>query len=171
MVPAIQTLVQATQDALPADGDYEVAEVRDLAGLHGALATSAAPSPSIPFPVQSQISFDEFRQLPRHSVMLLGNLGRDIEVRTTSTGKDVASVGLAVTVGVSPRDEQGGGSNVPYTQWYNLTFWQDAAHAAATNVRKGSQVLVIGNLSKGTAPNSTKERLEVGVESRESRGS
>lgn len=103
--------------------------------------------------------------------MLLGNLGRDIEVRTTSTGKDVASVGLAVTVAVSPRDEQGGGSNMPYTQWYNLTFWQDAAHAAATNVRKGSQVLVIGNLSKGTAPNSTKERLEVGVESRESRGS
>ena len=46
-----------------------------------------------------KVSFDELQQFPRNEVTLLGNLGGEVLLRTTATGKDVASVNLAVNKG------------------------------------------------------------------------
>jgi len=46
-----------------------------------------------------KVSYEELQQLPRNEVTLLGNLGSDVQFRTTSTGKDVANVSLAVKMG------------------------------------------------------------------------
>ena len=63
------------------------------------------------FPLEMKVSFDELQQLPRNEITLLGNLGGDVLLRTTSTGKDVASVNLAVNKGAK-------GAPDTTTMWY-----------------------------------------------------
>ena len=52
---------------------------------------------SIPLPLQ--VPFEDFQNYPRNEVTLMGNLGSDMQLRTTTTGKDVANVNLGVNSG------------------------------------------------------------------------
>lgn len=105
-----------------------------------------------------QVDTETFRTLPRHELSLIGNLGKDLEVRKTPAGKDVASGTLAVNA-----SDQAGGES---TTWWKLTFWGDAALSASAAVSKGTKVLVKGPAfinSYTTASGEIRETLELTV--------
>lgn len=70
-------------------------------------------------------------------VVLMGNLGRDPEMRYTSTGKPVTEFSLAIN--------KGSGENKK-TIWIKCTAWNKTAEFAGEHLRKGSRVVVEGSL-------------------------
>jgi single-strand DNA-binding protein len=70
-------------------------------------------------------------------VTLTGHLGQDPELKTTTSGKSVCSVSLAV------RDDY----DREKTHWLRLVLWNKQADTAATYLRKGSRIGVTGRLS------------------------
>lgn len=78
-----------------------------------------------------------------NKVILVGNLGRDPEVRYAPSGSAVANVTLATSD--SWRDKQTG-ENQDRTEWHRLVFFGRLAEIAEQFLRKGSQVYVEGRL-------------------------
>lgn len=76
-------------------------------------------------------------------VELIGNLGRDPEVRATQNGVKVANLSLAT----NRRWRDGAGELQEVTDWHRLVVWGDRAEAAARFLRRGSLVYVEGRLS------------------------
>lgn len=76
-----------------------------------------------------------------NKVILVGNIGRDPDVQTTSTGTKVAHVSLA-TSRRYPRD----GSMEERTEWHRLTLWDRLAQLAEDYVRKGDRVYIEGRM-------------------------
>lgn len=74
-------------------------------------------------------------------ITLVGNLGRDPEMRYTPNGKPVTS--LSVAVGHSKPDGNGGWVDEG-TDWFRVSVWGDRAERAAETLRKGNKVLVSG---------------------------
>ncbi len=79
-----------------------------------------------------------------NKVILVGNVGRDPEVRYLENNVCVANFTLATT-------ERGyttqGGVQVPdKTEWHNIVVWRGLAEVAEKYVRKGSQLYVEGKL-------------------------
>ena len=104
-----------------------------------------------------QISFEDLKGLPYNEVTLLGNLGSDLQIRSTSTGKDVGSVNMAVNTGTA-EDK--------VSTWFKLTLWEDLARQGAGVLAKGTRVWVKGRLSiKSYQPANgpAKESTEVTV--------
>lgn len=77
-----------------------------------------------------------------NKISLIGNLGRDPEVRDYQ-GTKVASFSLAVT----ERYTKSNGESIENTQWFRVTFWGNTAEIAEKYLTKGSQVYVDGRLS------------------------
>ena len=74
-------------------------------------------------------------------VTILGNTGRDVELRYTPQGTAVANFSVASnTVRNTPRGLQ------KKTDWYNITAWGKQAETLAKYLQKGSQILVRGKL-------------------------
>ena len=71
-------------------------------------------------------------------ISLAGNLGRDAEHKTTTTGQDRCSFSVAVSVGFGENKS---------TVWVDVTRWGKGAEGLARILRKGSKVAVIGELS------------------------
>ena len=65
----------------------------------------------------------------------LGNLGTDVELRSTQSGKSVAKARLAVTTGFGERQ---------VTSWWSIEVWGRKAEIVAEHFRKGSRILVHG---------------------------
>jgi len=76
-----------------------------------------------------------------NKVILVGNIGRDPDVQTTSGGTKVAHVSLATSRRV-PRN----GSFEDRTEWHRLTLWDRLAQVAEDYVRKGDRVYVEGRM-------------------------
>ena len=74
-------------------------------------------------------------------VMIIGNLGRDPEMRYTPTGKPVTQ--FSVAVNQSTKNQQTG-EWVEATDWFRVSVWGDRAERAAENLRKGNKVFVEG---------------------------
>jgi single-strand DNA-binding protein len=68
-------------------------------------------------------------------VAITGSLGRDVEIRTTQTGKSVANFSVAVS--------DGWGENKK-TEWINIVAWDKLAELCGNYLHKGSKVLVVG---------------------------
>jgi single-strand DNA-binding protein len=68
-------------------------------------------------------------------VAITGSLGRDVEMRTTQTGKQVANFSVAVS--------DGWGEN-KRTEWINIVAWDKLAELCSNYLHKGSKVLVVG---------------------------
>lgn len=68
-----------------------------------------------------------------NKVILAGRLGRDPEMRSTSTGDQVASFSLAT-------------GTKEYTQWHNVVAFKKKAELVGRFLKKGSQVIVDGEL-------------------------
>jgi single-strand DNA-binding protein len=74
-------------------------------------------------------------------VMIIGNLGRDPEMRYTPSGRPVTE--FSVAVNQSTKNQQ---TNewVEATDWFRVTVWGDRAERTAEQFRKGSRVFVEG---------------------------
>jgi len=78
-----------------------------------------------------------------NKAILVGNLGKDPEVRYMPNGEAVASVTLATTD--KWKDKQGQAQEK--TEWHNLSFFGRLAEIAGEYLRKGSPVYVEGRIS------------------------
>lgn len=77
-----------------------------------------------------------------NKVMLIGNLGKDPEVRYTGSGMAVASFSLAT----SERIKNKSGEYEDKTEWHNITLWGKQAEFAKNYLTKGRTVFVEGRL-------------------------
>jgi single-strand DNA-binding protein len=77
-----------------------------------------------------------------HKVILVGNLGKDPEMRYTSGGQPVTS--LSVASNRSYTDSSG--QKVDETIWFRVGVWGKQAEACKQYLAKGKQVLVEGHL-------------------------
>lgn len=78
-----------------------------------------------------------------NKVTLLGNLGRDPEVRSTADGKTICTVNLATTMSWRNRDTD---ERQDKTEWHRVVFFARLAEIVAEYLRKGSQVYIEGRL-------------------------
>ena len=77
-----------------------------------------------------------------NKVILVGNLGRDPEVRYLEGGTAVANFPLATSE--TYKDKQG--RRVEHTEWHNIVVWRGLAEVAEKYLKKGMQVYVEGKL-------------------------
>ena len=77
-----------------------------------------------------------------NKVFLLGNVGKDPEIRSTAGGMTVASFSLATAD--RAKDQQGNWSDK--TEWHNLVCFQRTAEIVRDYVKKGSQLFVEGKI-------------------------
>lgn len=77
-----------------------------------------------------------------NKVILVGNLGKDPEVRTLENGRKVANFPLATSETYKDRN----GERVERTEWHNIVFWGPVADVLERYVRKGSKIYVEGKL-------------------------
>ena len=73
-----------------------------------------------------------------NKVMLIGNVGRDPEVRDFEGGVRRANFTLATTEQFRDREQ---------TEWHNIVAWRQLAELADKFIRKGSQIYVEGRLT------------------------
>lgn len=74
-----------------------------------------------------------------NKVFLIGRLVKDPEIRTTTTGKKVASFSLAISDG---KDQNG----QEITQFFNGSAWERLAEIIEMYVKKGTKVAIFGSL-------------------------
>jgi single-strand DNA-binding protein len=77
-----------------------------------------------------------------NKVMLLGNVGKDPEIRTTPGGMTVATFSLAT----ADRAKDAQGNWTDKTEWHNLVAFQRTAEIIRDYVKKGSQIFVEGKI-------------------------
>lgn len=78
-----------------------------------------------------------------NKVILVGNCGRDPEVRYLPSGQAVANVSVATT---SRRKDRNSGEMVEETQWHRVSFFDRLAEIVGEYVKKGSPIYVEGRL-------------------------
>ncbi len=74
-------------------------------------------------------------------VMIIGNLGRDPEMRYTPNGRPVTEFSVAVS---HSKPDGSGGWVDEGTDWFRVTVWGDRAERTAEQFRKGNKVFVEG---------------------------
>lgn len=77
-----------------------------------------------------------------NKVMLIGNIGRDPEVRTTNDGKQIANLSLATT----DRWKDSGGAQQEKTEWHKVVVFGNLADVVQKYVKKGDPVYFEGKL-------------------------
>jgi single-strand DNA-binding protein len=77
-----------------------------------------------------------------NKVMLIGNVGKDPEIRHLE--HDVAVVTLPIAT--TERFKDRAGNVKEQTEWHNVVFWRTLAEIVEKHVRKGSQVFIEGRL-------------------------
>ena len=80
-------------------------------------------------------------------LIIVGNLGRDPEMRYTSNGTPVTSFSVAT----NRRWNNPDGSQGEETVWFRVSAWQRQAETCAQYLHKGSQVMVEGRLTPDPA--------------------
>ena len=81
-----------------------------------------------------------------NKVILVGNCGRDPEIRYLPSGQAVANVSIATS---SRRKDKNSGEMVEDTQWHRVTFYDRLAEIAGEYVKKGRPIYVEGRLKYG----------------------
>lgn len=77
-----------------------------------------------------------------NKVMLIGNLGKDPEVRAIPSGVKVANFPIATSESYTGKD----GNRVEKTEWHNIVMWRGLAEVAEKYLKKGNQVFIEGKL-------------------------
>ena len=77
-----------------------------------------------------------------NKVFLLGNVGKDPEIRTTPGGMTVATFSLAT----ADRAKDAQGNWADKTEWHNLVAFQRTAEIIRDYVKKGTQIFVEGKI-------------------------
>jgi single-strand DNA-binding protein len=78
-----------------------------------------------------------------NKVILVGNLGRDPEVRYSPNGQAVANVTIATSESWKDKNT---GEKQERTEWHRIVFWGKLAEIAGEYLKKGSQIYVEGRL-------------------------
>lgn len=87
-----------------------------------------------------------------NKVILVGNCGRDPEVRYLPDGSAVCNTSVATT---SRRKDKNSGEIIEDTQWHRLTFFNRLAEIAGEYLAKGDPVYVEGRIKYGTYVDKT----------------
>lgn len=77
-----------------------------------------------------------------HTIILVGNLGRDPEMRYTPNGQAVTNFSVATSRQYTGSD----GNKVKETTWFRVSTWGKRAEVCNQYLSKGSKVLVEGRL-------------------------
>lgn len=78
-----------------------------------------------------------------NKAILIGNLGRDPEIRYIPSGQAVASFSVATTESFTDRN----GTRQERTDWHNITVWGKQAELCSQYLKKGRQVYIEGRIS------------------------
>lgn len=78
-----------------------------------------------------------------NKVIVIGNLGRDPEVRYTPDGAAVCNIAVATT---STWKDKTSGEKMEETEWHRITFYNRLAEIAGEYLKKGRQVYIEGRL-------------------------
>ncbi|MDP1648698.1 MAG: single-stranded DNA-binding protein [Rubrivivax sp.] len=81
-----------------------------------------------------------------NKVILVGNCGRDPEVRYTPSGAAICNISIATS---SRRKDKTSGESIEDTQWHRVTFYDRLAEIAGEYLKKGRPVYVEGRLKYG----------------------
>jgi single-strand DNA-binding protein len=90
--------------------------------------------------------FKETNMASVNKVILIGNCGRDPEIRYLPSGQAVANISIATT---SRRKDRTSGETVEDTQWHRVTFYDRLAEIAGEYVKKGRPIYIEGRLKYG----------------------
>lgn len=82
-------------------------------------------------------------------VNIVGNVGKDPELRFTKSGKAVCSFSVAVN---RKRGEE------TESHWVDVTCWSSLAENVAESIAKGTRVMVMGNVDQQTWENDAGEK-------------
>ncbi len=85
-----------------------------------------------------------------HTIIIVGNLGRDPEMRYTPSGQAVTSFSIAS----SRKYTNSSGQVVDDTLWFRISAWGKQAETCSQYLKKGSKVLVEGRLTGDPATGS-----------------
>jgi len=77
-----------------------------------------------------------------NKVILVGNLGKDPEVRFTNTGSAVANFSIATSEIWNDRE----GKRQERTEWHNIVVWGKQAEHCGQYLAKGRQVYIEGSI-------------------------
>ncbi|MEG0518807.1 MAG: single-stranded DNA-binding protein [Bacteroidales bacterium] len=77
-----------------------------------------------------------------NKVLLIGNVGKDPEVRHLESGSAVASFTLATT----ERFKDKNGALADQTEWHNIVCWRNLAELVEKYVTKGTQLFIEGKI-------------------------
>jgi single-strand DNA-binding protein len=77
-----------------------------------------------------------------HTIIIVGNLGRDPEMRYTPSGQAVTNLSVATNRKYTGSD----GQPVKETTWFRVSVWGKQAETVSQYLKKGSSVLVEGRL-------------------------
>lgn len=82
-----------------------------------------------------------------NKVQLIGNLGKDPELKSTNTGISVASFTLATSE--QWKDESG--TQKEKTEWHNIVAWRKLAEICGQYLKKGQRVYIEGKVTYETS--------------------
>ena len=82
-----------------------------------------------------------------NKVILIGNLGKDSEVRHLENGAAVANFSIATSENYKDRKT---GEKVSQTEWHNIVAWRGLAEIAEKYLKKGAKVYIEGKLKTRT---------------------
>ena len=77
-----------------------------------------------------------------NKVILVGNLGKDPEVKYLDNGVAVANFSLATTENYKNKE----GEKVSQTEWHNIVLWRGLAEIAEKYLKKGASVYIEGKI-------------------------
>lgn len=77
-----------------------------------------------------------------NKVILVGNLGKDPEVKSLDGGRKVATFTLATTETYKNKN----GERVDQTEWHNIVYWGSIVDVIEKYLRKGSQIYLEGKI-------------------------
>lgn len=95
-----------------------------------------------------------------NEVRLLGYVGRDPEIKYTSTGKTVARFSLATT----ERWKDNAGSEKERTDWHQVVAWEHLAELVSKCVGRGDPLLVSGRIRVDKYEKDGENRVAVEVQ-------
>lgn len=77
-----------------------------------------------------------------NKVILVGNVGKDPEIRHLEGGTPVANFSLATSETYTNRN----GEKVTQTEWHNIVVWRGLAEVVEKYVKKGAQLFIEGKI-------------------------
>ena len=77
-----------------------------------------------------------------NKVILIGNLGKDPEVRYLDNGVAVANLSLATTETYKNKE----GNRISQTEWHDIVLWRGLAEVAEKYLKKGASIYIEGKI-------------------------